>query len=129
MDVETKTRRCVSCRAEFSDSEIEKATDCPHCHDTGGPLLISEDVSLKINWGELRILCFWADHWASTHLGDSQRRILASILRTLHKQFPQLGSLTLADEVQELSDSLDTIVELEDAQGRQTFKPKRGTLQ
>lgn len=128
MGGEIKTRRCISCRAEFTESQIEKVSDCPRCHDTGAPLVINEDVTIKINWGELRVLCFWADHWASTHLTDRERQVLGSILRSLHAQHPELGSLTLADEVQELSDTLNASVELEDSRGRRVFNPKRGAL-
>ena len=60
-----KTIRCVICGKEFSDDELPESTcECPNCGTKSLPCLIVDDVNIKINWHELRILTIWAENWA-----------------------------------------------------------------
>ena len=64
--------RCLKCRKEFDETEIEGAKECPNCHDRGVPMDVANDVMVKINWHELRMLCLWAERWAQ-HCTDNHR--------------------------------------------------------
>lgn len=103
-----KTTRCVTCREEFTEGQINGAQACPNCGDTGNPMAIAQDVTISINWHELRILCLWADNWARTAQGmsDQSRRALASIIRTLMQFRPTSApALTLFGEISELQNT------------------------
>ena len=126
-----KTTRCTECRHEFSEVELVDAISCPHCGSQGVPMSISEDITLKINWHELRILCIWASNFASTFTGESARsqKALASIIAAIRAQHPEMGPLTMTEEIQELADHFNSKV-TESKGGIETeFKPKRGLPQ
>ena len=84
----TKTVRCVACRAEFSDEEVKGASCCPACADTGVPCAISQDTTIKINWHALRILTIWASNYA-TKIEPRAQRSLQSIIDQLELQRPE----------------------------------------
>jgi len=99
--IEIKTVRCVICQAEFTDEEIENATCCPACGDTGVPCAVKDDVQLKINWHELRILSMWAERWA-LHIEKEHMGALVTldcIVQRLQKQYPNKSKLTIRGEV------------------------------
>lgn len=58
------TTRCTICSKEFTDEETIHAISCPSCGTKNLPCSIKEDVMVKINWHELRILTIWAENWA-----------------------------------------------------------------
>jgi hypothetical protein len=99
-----KVLRCVVCRAEFATDEITEATTgCPKCGTESVPMVISQDLQLRINWHELRILTIWASNWADRYVDAGGKRALNSILRELQDQAPEGGAaLTLAGEVREI---------------------------
>ena len=113
-----KTTRCTTCRAEFSEAEIAGAKACPSCGSSGNPMAIAQDVTLRINWHELRILTIWASNWAGREgVPASSRLALESILRELDKQKPEgAAPLTLAGEVRQLQEA-GFDAELQDAAG------------
>lgn len=100
-----KTIRCTDCGTEFTDEELVVAAEpghCPVCKTTGLPCRIADDVTLKINWHELRILGMWASNYVSK-LDLGAQRTLKLILARLQAQHPDKGALTLFGEVQESS--------------------------
>ena len=100
-----KTTRCTHCSAEFTDQELENVTSCPKCGTTGIPCLIADDVLLKINWPELRILGIWADNYAkAAHIEDSSAKVIAAILARCEKQFPDKTPLTLGGEIRKIQE-------------------------
>lgn len=102
---EEKTIRCMKCYEEFSDKETEGADCCPKCGNKGVPMAISQDVEVKINWHELRILTIWAENWAEAKCEQDSRDTLHAILDRLEKYRPKGGAaLTLAREVQDLQE-------------------------
>lgn len=111
-----KTVRCVQCAAEFTDSEISGAVACPACGCTGVPCAISKDVTLRINWHELRILTIWADNWA-LKLEPATRKSLHAIIERLEAQRPDgFPSLTIGGEIRDMQASgIDA--ELRDSHG------------
>lgn len=102
-----KTTRCTTCRAEFTDDEIEGKSACPSCGGTGVPMAIAQDITLRINWHELRILTIWASNYAGAKdFPIASRQALESILKQLEAQRPEgFAPLTLAGEVRQLQEA------------------------
>lgn len=117
-----KTVRCTACGAEFSDEEIAGAKACPTCGSTSVPCLMSQDVTIRINWHELRILTIWASNWAGQHGCDNGA--LAAILRRLEAQRPDGGfpSLTVLGEAREAARMLGRDIEVVDGSERTVVK-------
>lgn len=103
-----KTTRCTVCGKEFSDDEIPDGTkNCPNCGTIVTPCLISEDVNIKINWHELRILMIWAENWARQIDKDepaNEKHLLTimTIAERLQRQYPDKTPLTLFGEIKGL---------------------------
>lgn len=98
--------RCTIC-----DFEIEAAVSldcCPKCGTKSLPYDTDNDVTVKINWHELRILATWAEFWANQHESTSvpdtsMRQTIYSIVRRLEVQHPQIKQpLTLGGELRDL---------------------------
>src|SRR5689334_22184758 len=84
-----KTTRCTLCAAEFTEQELENVKACPSCGTEGIPCDIADDVTIKINWHELRILGIWASFWAGTpDFKASSRAALKAILKRVEAQYP-----------------------------------------
>lgn len=103
-DVAPIFARCTTCEAEFTEAQVADATACPACGCRGVPCSPDNDVTVAINWHELRILGCWAEFWAQhNHEKDpSMERTLATIVRRLQRQHPQRTPLTLSGEVREI---------------------------
>jgi len=113
----TKTIRCTACSAEFSDEEIAGCSACPTCSNPGIPCAIDQDVTVNINWHELRILGMWASFWADTKAFDNERgqhsrRTLKAILARLQAQHPDKAALSLSGEVKQLANMTGGTVEI-----------------
>lgn len=115
--------RCTTCRAEFDQSETEGASACPRCGSTGVPMWVSDDVTIKINLHELRILSIWADNWAREKCDQDVQEMLDAVLRALGRQLPGV-SLTMEAEFQRLADALGSDVEVVSGGQRKTIKPE-----
>jgi hypothetical protein len=101
-----KTTRCTACASEFTDAELEGAKACPACGATGVPSAIADDVTIKINWHELRILGIWASNWAEAKFRDEDgHRTLRAILARLQAQHPGKAPLSLEGELKDLARS------------------------
>lgn len=102
---EEKTIRCTKCYGEFSKEETKNVSCCPKCGSKGVPMLISQDVEIKINWHELRILCSWAENLAEVKCDEDSRSMLEAMMNRLDKYRPEGGAaLTLTREVKELQE-------------------------
>lgn len=103
--------RCVRCRGEFTEAQIKGVKQCPGCGDNGVPMSPDEDVVIKINWHELRILTIWAENWANRNKEGHPKGIEAvyAIVRQLQNQFPHMKPLTLAGEIRELKEQLPNV--------------------
>ena len=104
-----KTTRCITCSAEFTDAEVVGVCACPKCGTTSLPLGICRDLTLTINWSELRLLANWACFWADkmfTEKDNDSRAALGAVLKriTVHRQ-EGWPALTLAGEVKDLQKS------------------------
>jgi hypothetical protein len=108
-----KTIRCTICGTEFLDYELPEGTcECPNCGTKSLPCDIKDDVSIKINWHELRILTIWAENWArqiDEKKPADEKRLLSimTIAQRLEKQFPDKTPLTLFREIRELRKNYD----------------------
>lgn len=102
-----KTIRCSICGTEFTEEEVQGATCCPNCGTKSLPCDIKDDVNIKINWHELRILTILAENWAR-HVDNTdpkEEKLLLSVMtiaQRLEKQFPEKTRLTLFGEIREL---------------------------
>lgn len=110
-DPDKVVSRCVHCDRGVTEKEYEEGTItcCPNCGNKGNPVSPDDDVSVNINWGELRILGIWAENWARktdqlNPSGYSGIRTVHSICRRLQRQFPDKTPLTLAGEIREIQE-------------------------
>ncbi len=120
-----KTTRCTRCAKEFSDDELEGHYSCPNCGCEGVPCAISEDVVVKINWHELRILGVWATNFAESTLDENQQKDLAAVLKRLEEQFPGKTPLTIRGELQQVADATGCRVEVKASHSREVIKPNK----
>ena len=61
--------RCALCKwtGDFERDILPKNVDrCPNCGTLQKPLATKEDVVLKINWQDLRLLCIYAQRFVAT---------------------------------------------------------------
>lgn len=99
--------KCVDCRKEFTKEEVESTDCCPNCGSTGIPLAPENDVEIKINWLELRILSVWAERWAlvNNNKYPNMMKTLFAIVKDLQDQYPNSAPLTLAGELKEIQNA------------------------
>lgn len=104
---------CVDCGSRFTQKEIANAFACPKCGSIGIPCAPADDVDVKINWHELRILVIWAENWAAMPRDDPRRgpiplsHTVKAIAKRLQEQYPTRVALTLSGELAELSDKYE----------------------
>lgn len=119
-----KTIRCTSCRTEFEDSDFLVSTVCcPRCGTKILPMHIKDDIELKINKHEIRILTIWASNWINYNYKEGASS-LSGILKSIREQVPNLA-LTMNEEFQQVADGLGTEVKIVAADGKSTtVKPE-----
>ena len=103
--------RCLACWAEFNEAYFTRTPPpqcCPNCESRSIPALISDDVTVSINWQALRILVMWAENWDDKHIDDRYGlRTVRMIAEKLEEQQPDLAKrlpLTLAGEIGQIRD-------------------------
>ena len=108
-----KDIRCIICSEEYTSSEIaDLTTKCPNCGTECIPCEIKDDVEVKINWHELRILGIWAENWArqldeNAEEGDERNFLtIMTIAERLQNQHPDKAPLTLYSEMKVLRNEL-----------------------
>lgn len=90
---------CLACGYEATQVEIDKGIQaCPGCGSQGIPGFRKDDVTIKINWQELRILIMWAEFWTDSKINpDAQteqefaeakamKRLIYTITDRIHQQ-------------------------------------------
>lgn len=114
LGMDKKRLRCTDCRAELSYNDLQVGGNCcPKCGSVSVPMNLWDDVEIKINVHELRILSIWAfnyarkvdDESADDPNHPSARRTIKAILASIHPQLEAVGRdrpLTLEEELQEL---------------------------
>lgn len=108
-DTVTTAVRCTLCYTEFTFEEAESLERCPECLTEVPPHRISQDVTLTLNWQELRALTIPAMRW---YKAASPEAVTEDIVRTLNAILGRLythrplgaGALTLEDEMSEAAE-------------------------
>jgi predicted nucleic acid-binding Zn-ribbon protein len=94
------TTGCVNCGEWFTEAEVENATCCPKCGNAGVPMSPKENVTVEINWHELRILCIWAEN----HARRIEEKAVYAIADRLQQQHPSKTPLTLSGELRQIGE-------------------------
>jgi hypothetical protein len=99
-----ETTWCLDCGGRFTAEEAQGAFACPKCQSRGVPCSTEEDLTVEINWHELRVLGIWAENWARKD--EKMLRTIAAITRRLERQHPGKDPLTLSAEISGLPAAL-----------------------
>lgn len=121
--------RCVRCYRGFTEEQIAGATRCPFCGNKGVPMSPEEDVELKINWHELRILTIWAENYARQHIDRDPTMMdtVFAIVGRLQDQYPSFAPLTLTGEIRQLKEkhpSIETNIASDEVIDKAPLPPK-----
>lgn len=86
----TKIIRCIECRTETPEDKLPaNLSACPVCFSKAIPEYVDQDVDIRINWHELRLLCMWAKNWEILGQQEkNERSIIDAITNQLHKYRP-----------------------------------------
>lgn len=97
---------CTACGWKVVTFDGLKA--CPQCGSKGLPCDDADQVTVSVNWHELRVLCVWAERWAIEKVEPSNsggRGTVYAIADRIRAQHPSRGSLTLSGDINELRDA------------------------
>lgn len=105
---------CLACSKEI-DPEDPRISDkmhhnhggCPECGHRGIPADTAASVTVKITWHELRVLCIWAERWASQCESAESPNMLGTVYgiadRIQAQHLDQKTGLTFRSDLAELS--------------------------
>jgi DNA-directed RNA polymerase subunit RPC12/RpoP len=110
----TLTTRCLICSKEFGDEELIGKNNCPNCGSGCIPCSIKDDVKIKINLHELKVLAVWAENYAfacdnqESNLNNRYYELMMptveAILNRIHAQLGKKDvPLTITEEVRDLN--------------------------
>ena len=83
---------CTHCGVVVHSFQGLKA--CPNCKTQGFPCSFSEDVSITINWHELRLLTIWAERWGMEIVKSKDAAIVLSIVSRINAKYPEKAEQT-----------------------------------
>lgn len=95
--------QCKICGVEVEDKDL---MNCPQCGTRYIPNKVGDDITFKINAGDLRTLTYWAERWA-IHCKDEpeMQKVVYATVQRIRAALPEdrkgMG-LTLSGELQEL---------------------------
>ena len=117
---------CLNCRGTFTEEQT-KGWGCPTCGNQGVPGDTRKKATLTLTHHEWRVIFMWADNWSAKCLRDDPKMTtpMPSILREVMRQAPDLPSLTLMSEVQDVANALGTKAEIHGPDGIQTVEPEK----
>jgi DNA-directed RNA polymerase subunit RPC12/RpoP len=98
---------CLQCGYEATQEEVDAGIHaCPGCGEARAlPAWRKDDVTVRVNWHELRILVMWAEHWVSAQKEEDRRgmqKTLYGIADRLHSQHLSRDPLTFVGELTQL---------------------------
>ena len=94
---------CTDCGARITRKESGEGLNCcPRCKSNGVPCDPANDLTVEVNWHELRILGIWASNWAAKVCDGDAERTVRSILSRLERQYPEQNPLTLGGELRQV---------------------------
>jgi hypothetical protein len=121
---------CLICRGTFTEEEVSGLNACPRCANRGVPADLRKVANATLTKHEWRILCMWAENWAERVAakedaeGYDSPRTVRAIANEIKRQAPDIGPLSLRDELQEVADRFGGEVELRQSGGEsERFKP------
>ena len=103
---------CIRCRSKFAIKELKTAKCCPSCGCSVMALRSSQDVNIKINWYELKLICSYAEGFVLQSEDIESLKTLHSIIHELKRQFPKYPEISLF-EYSNLNDEITNIVDEE----------------
>lgn len=121
---------CLRCRAVHTDEQVEGASACPSCGDKGLPGDTRKKSTLTLTHHEWRVLFMWAMNWATDVCAKSDRpgidstALMEALVREAKRQAPELPSLTLMGDVQDVANAFGTKAEVHTAAGVTEVKPE-----
>ncbi len=80
---------------------FEGLSACPACGSKGVPCANEDQVTVSINWHELRLLCIWAENWQRSL--KERSTVVYAIARRIAAQHPGRSPLTLAGEIADVA--------------------------
>lgn len=101
---------CTLCSAKIET--FDGLSACPKCGTTGKPCGYDDQVSISINYHELRVLCMWSENWADRHATKENATLedkgmadtVKAIAERIRKQLPEgKRCITMRDEFGELT--------------------------
>lgn len=120
--------RCALCEKEYysNDPLLKNIETCPNCNTKWPPCRIDEDVNLKINWFDLRLLANFAVRWSDSLTEDegNARAVLQAVLKRISQHRPKdAPALTIYQEVKELQQIMPNSMLVDDS-GEIILPPK-----
>jgi RNA polymerase subunit RPABC4/transcription elongation factor Spt4 len=88
---------CTECGHEVNS--FEGLNGCPKCGTKGLPCAWRDQVTVTVNWHELRVLGIWAENYGRS---IEKQNVIFAIARRLQVQHPGRAPLTMAGELMEL---------------------------
>lgn len=104
-DVPDERTRCCVCELTFRNEDVpDGANACPACGATGIPHDPGHDVTLTLNWQDIRCLANWAENYVLANKADPEReRAWEAIKRRLRAHRPEgAAALVLQEELEDL---------------------------
>lgn len=94
--------RCPSCSAELTAYEARASHTCPRCGFAGVPHFLDNDVIVRVNWDELRLLCDLANNWMTeTKVLPEFQKQMAVTFGKIRLSRPAYGFALLGWEVEQ----------------------------
>lgn len=99
--------RCSTCRTEFEFAKLEPMYECPTCGSNAPPQELTNDVTITLNWADLRQLVNLVESYLNKTQEDLQRETGLERLFDLLRKARPAGAppLTVLDELEELRES------------------------
>lgn len=105
----TIAARCTLCNSEFTQGQLDAVSEtdwgkCPSCGTESLPCDPADDVTVNVNWHELRLLCMWAENHSLSLAKSSPEKcsqspdVVYAICARLKAQHAERTALTLLDE-------------------------------
>lgn len=102
--------RCIVCSAMFSEAQANLVNHCPSCKTKAAPCDVALDLSLTLNWREIKTLVQAASRWYDLNreaIGEDHWIALQTLISRLSTLRPPGGSaLTFEQELQETLEAL-----------------------
>jgi len=90
-----KNIRCIVCRTLFTMDELKDSKGCPICGYEGITMLTKTDLTVDVNWLELKIICMWAEQFGLQGADQHSINAFYGIVKSLQDQIPKFDNLTL----------------------------------